>query len=316
MDHTNGHRPAAFDPRLPFSRAEARAAGISVKTLSSKRFQKIAWDIYLDCTVKITPQIRSRAAMKLAPPGSHISHHTAAELWNGRVTGGPITHVTMPTADRRLVRKGIKSHYYDRHTPLTTMRHGLPVSTPEQVLLDLATVGMPLVDLVVVLDGMIKAEHTSPEALIKAAEGWTGPGRKLALRAASLARAGVDSPMETRLRLLIVFAGLPEPRTNLIMRGRDGQWQRRYDLAYEGLRLIIEYEGRQHAEDTDQWTSDIYRREELDRMHWRLVLVTKDGIYKEPLRTLERVRDALLDCGATGIRGKFKPEWRLHFPGI
>ena len=36
---------------------------------------------------------------------------------------------------------------------------------------------------------------------------------------------------------------------NLIMRGRDGGWRRRYDLAYEHLRLIIEYDGRKHAED-------------------------------------------------------------------
>lgn len=117
-----------------------------------------------------------------------------------------------------------------------------------------------------------------------------------------------------RLRLLLVLAGLPEPRVNLIFRGRDGGWRRRYDLAYEELRLIIEYDGRQHADDAQQWQTDIFRREELDHIRWRLVLVTSEGIYREPLRTLERVRDALLDCGAVGIRRTFKPEWRLHFP--
>jgi hypothetical protein len=60
--------------------------------------------------------------------------------------------------------------------------------------------------------------------------------------------------------------------------------------------------------------ADIFRREELDQMRWRLVIVTSEGIYQEPLRTLERVRDALLECGAVGIRRTFKPEWRLHFP--
>jgi hypothetical protein len=133
-------------------------------------------------------------------------------------------------------------------------------------------------------------------------------------RAASLARVGVDSPQETRLRLLLVLAGFPEPRVNLIIRGRDGGWRRRYDLAYEELRLIIEYDGRQHADDPKQWMTDIFRREELDHIRWRLVLVTSEGIYREPLRTLERVRDALSDCGAVGIRRTFKPEWRLHFP--
>ena len=49
-------------------------------------------------------------------------------------------------------------------------------------------------------------------------------------------------------------------------------------------------------------------------MRWRLVIVTSEGIYQHPLRTLERVRDALLECGALGIRRTFKPEWRLHAP--
>ena len=49
-------------------------------------------------------------------------------------------------------------------------------------------------------------------------------------------------------------------------------------------------------------------------MRWRLVIVTSEGIYQHPLRTLERVRDALLECGALGIRRTFKPEWRLRLP--
>jgi len=129
-----------------------------------------------------------------------------------------------------------------------------------------------------------------------------------------LAREGVDSPQETRIRLLLVLAGLPEPRLNLIIRGRDGSWHRRYDLVYEHLRLIVEYDGRQHAGDSRQWLTDIYRREELDQMRWRLVIVTSEGIYSEPLRTLERIRNALLARGAIGIRRTFKPEWQLHFP--
>jgi hypothetical protein len=117
-----------------------------------------------------------------------------------------------------------------------------------------------------------------------------------------LARKGVDSPQETRLRLLLVLAGLPEPRVNLVVRGGDGSWRRGYDLAYQDLRLIIEYDGRQHAEDSRQWLSDTFRREELDQMSWRLIIVAADGIHYEPLRTLERVQHALLECGATGIR--------------
>lgn len=310
---TSAEAQQTFDPRQPFSRAEARAAGLTPEMLLSRRFQKIFWDTYVSRDVAITPLLRAKAVISLVPSGAYISHHTAAELWGAAPPLNGRTHVTLPSANVRLVRQGICSHY--RADPAqTTLRRGLPISTPEQTLSDLAAVGVGLVDLVVVADGMIKAGHTSPERLITAAGEWNGRGCRLARRAASLSREGVDSPQESRLRLLLVLAGLPEPRVNVIIRSRDGSWRRRYDLGYEYLRLIIEYDGRQHSEDTEQWLTDIYRREELDQMRWRLIIVTSEGIYREPLRTLERVREALLRCGAVGIRRTFKPEWRLHFP--
>jgi AbiEi antitoxin C-terminal domain len=303
----------AFDPHQPFSRAEARAAGLTPEMLLSRRFHKIFWDTYVAREVPITPRLRAQAVIRLVPSGSSISHHTAAELWGAASPPDGATHVTLPSARGRQVRRGIRSHY--RAQPAqTTFRKGLPISTPEQTFLDLAAVGVGLVDLVVVADGMINNRHTSPERLIEAAAQSTGRGCRLARRAASLARKGVDSPQETPLRLLLVLAGLPEPSVNLIIRARDGSWRRRYDLSYEHLRMIIEYDGRQHAEDAQQWLTDIFGREELDRMRWRLVIVTSEGIYQDPLRTLERVRDALLACGVVGIHRTFKPEWRLHFP--
>ncbi len=96
-------------------------------------------------------------------------------------------------------------------------------------------------------DSLLKAGRLSLDDLRSSADAYTGRCCRVAKRAASLARCGVDSPMESRLRLLIVLAGLPEPRVNLIVRGIDGGWHRRYDLAYEDLRLIIEFDGRQHA---------------------------------------------------------------------
>lgn len=303
----------AFDPRRPFSRAEARAAGLTPEMVLSSRFHKIFWDTYVSRDVPLSPLLRAKAVLRLVPTGSFISHHTAAQLWGAAPPADAATHVTLPSANGRLVRQGVCSHY--RKDPAqTTLRKGLPISTPEQTFLDLAAIGVGLVDLVVVADGLIKGGHTSPERLVDAAAQWSGRGCRIARRAASLARQGVDSPQETRLRLLLVLAGLPEPQVNLIIRGRDGSWRRRYDLAYKHLRLILEYDGRQHAEDTDQWLTDIFRREELDEIRWRMVIVTSEGIYREPLRTLERVRDALLNCGAVGIRKTFKPEWRLHFP--
>jgi hypothetical protein len=155
--------PAAFNPRQPFSRAQARAAGLTVEMLLSRRFHKICWDTYVAREVPITPLLRATAVIRLVPSGSYISHHTAAELWGAAPPADGATHVTLPSACGRLVRQGVRSHYR-KHPAQTTLRKGLPISTPEQTFLDLAAIGVGLVDLVVVADGLIKAGHTSSEA--------------------------------------------------------------------------------------------------------------------------------------------------------
>ena len=90
----------AFDPRQPFSRAEARAAGLTPEMLLSRRFHKIFWDTYVSRGVSVTPLLRAKAVVRLVPSGSFISYHTAAELWGAAVPADGATHVTLPSAHR------------------------------------------------------------------------------------------------------------------------------------------------------------------------------------------------------------------------
>jgi hypothetical protein len=80
----------------------------------------------------------------------------------------------------------------------------------------------------------------------------------------ALVRERVDSPMESRLRMLIVLAGLPEPRVNVTYGEEDGLVLRRYDLSWPEVRVIVEYDGRHHVERVEQWESDLERREAID----------------------------------------------------
>ena len=146
-----------------------------------------------------------------------------------------------------------------------TERRGVPISAPAAVFLELATLHQDLLALVVLGDSLVRRTRISPETLVAAAAGWSGRGSRLARRAAGLVRKGVDSAMETRLRLLIVLAGLPEPTVNFIVRDQNGDWTLRSDLSYPGLKLIIEYDGDQHRQDPQQWSRDLRRREWLER---------------------------------------------------
>jgi hypothetical protein len=55
-----------LDIRSPFTRADARAAGITVKELISSRYQKVFYNLYVSADVVLTPQVRARAALRLA----------------------------------------------------------------------------------------------------------------------------------------------------------------------------------------------------------------------------------------------------------
>ncbi len=133
--------------------------------------------------------------------------------------------------------------------------------------------------------------------------------------AASLVRRRVDSPMETRLRLLIVLAGLPEPEVNVEIRAVDGRLLYRIDLSYPQFRLGIEYDGRHHAENDAQWAGDITRREALDGLAWRLVVVRSPGVYLDPGQTIDRIVAVMTQVGMPLPAGAPHEGWRRHFPG-
>lgn len=189
----------------------------------------------------------------------------------------------------------------------------MPLTSPGQTFHDLAD-DLDLVDVVVLGDSFVRLGLGGPSDLVAASSRLTGPGTSAARRAGAYVRAGVDSAMETRLRLLLVLAGLPEPVVNLPLRDPEtGRVRYRLDLAYPKWKIAIEYDGRQHAESTQQWRWDVQRREELEGDGWRLVLVLAADLYRSPGRTLDRVVDAISARGGrVALRGN---TWQRHFPG-
>ena len=302
-----------FNDKVPFTRAEARAAGISAKQLMGGRYQRLFYDLYVSAEVAVTPAVRVKAVLKVCPPRSQASHFTAAELWGAIVPSQPLTHVSCPQPGVRSERRGVDCHRLSRHAQVVRFR-GIRVSSPEQTFIDLACV-LSLVDLVVLGDSLVKAKRTTVERLVRAVNAWPGRGSRPARRAVGFVREGVDSPMESRLRMLIVLAGLPEPQVNRIVWDGSGNWDKRFDLCYPDLLLVIEYDGRQHAENDEQWDHDLDRREDLDGVGWRLIVIRSKGIYVEPHRTLERIAEAMRARGARHVPTRFRDEWRSHFPG-
>ncbi len=301
--------PRRIDLDRPFTRAQLRRAGIDPETLRGDDFVQALPRVWV-CKRAIDHDTRIRAALVLHPEGAFASHLSAAEVLNLPVPDRGFAHVTVARHRDRRFRPGLKSHVTKRKRRIIVVR-GIPTTDPIQTFIDCAGC-LSLVDLVILGDALARRYKITARRLRKACAASTDYYAAAALRAATLVRDGVDSPMETRLRLLIVFAGLPEPTVNLLMLNDDGSLRRRIDLCYLAIKLIIEYDGRQHAEDTAQWKRDLDRREELDDEQYRVLVVTAAGIFQEPLRTLQRVRRQLVERGMPDVP-EIGDGWKEHF---
>lgn len=300
-----------LDPRSPFTVTYAIAAGLDPGDLRTRRWHRIFRGVYISSDVRLILLVRTRAALLLHPASGHASHSTAASLYGIAVPDDPDVHVTVRHQIDRRPRPGLRPHVRDAGSTRRVV-HGVQVSAPLQLFIELAG-ALSLVDAVVAGDAMVRLGLVTVEQLREHCDMARGRHSRTARRVVAYVRQGVDSPMETRLRMLIVLAGLPEPKVNHKLRDEFGVVLRRIDLSYPAVRLMVEYDGRQHVERIEQWDSDIDRREEFDENGWQTLIVTSAGIYRDPERTLQRVRRALKSRGMPV--GPLSDGWRAHFPG-
>ena len=258
-------RPAVDDalPTLnlhqPFRRSSAIDHGISDRRLRSPEFRQLYRGVHVASSVPVTPTLRARAAVAIAPPGSVLSHQSAARLWGGVVPEGAAVHVTIPMGTR-FTRTGIQAHLGDVRTDIA-VRQGIQLTSATRTFVELAP-HLGLLDLVTLGDSLVKARQVTSEQLIAACRQLRGRYADHARRAAGLVRPGAASPMETRVRLLLVLAGLPEPLIDHQISHPDGSLQYRLDLSYPKVRLAIEYDGAHH-DLIGQRGPDLVRREDL-----------------------------------------------------
>jgi hypothetical protein len=182
-------------------------------------------------------------------------------------------------------------------TPVVTIR-GLPVTHPAWLLAELAA-ELSADDLVVAGDSLVRRKYpkTSIEELREVLQRTHGSGVRRARAALASIRSGTDSPMETRLRLLIVRAGLPEPVIGHVVYSKHGDYVGRPDLAYPDEKVAIEYEGDHHRTDPRVFADDIERREQMQEADWYVIRVVSSHVYRWPVWLADRIARVLADRG-------------------
>jgi very-short-patch-repair endonuclease len=112
-------------------------------------------------------------------------------------------------------------------------------------------------------------------------------GASILRRAIELAEPATESPMETRLRMLLVMARLPRRRAQVPLHDQQGRFMGRPDLYYPEHKLGLEYDGATHR---DTLVEDNRRQNRLLNAGVRLLRFTAADIYQAPESVIEQVR--------------------------
>jgi hypothetical protein len=130
-------------------------------------------------------------------------------------------------------------------------------------------------------------------------------------RVIELMEPKTESPMETRLRLLLVLAGLPRPEVQVVIRDDHDGFVARADFGYPEQRLVIEYDGAHHW---NQRRADDHRRDAMRSLGWEVLVVSAEDYYETPDLTIARIRAALLKRTTSLSRSRGRGPGRRRGP--
>jgi very-short-patch-repair endonuclease len=166
-------------------------------------------------------------------------------------------------------------------------RQGLRATALPRTLASLCQRG-PAVEALIAIDMAVCKGRSDAATLINYAQKGVAGGKRLRSLAAIAAPA--ESPMETRLRWLLIKAGLPRPEVQTEL-GDAARFAGRVDIYYPEARLILEYDGTNHRE---RLAEDNRRQNLLLNAGFHLLRFTAADIYQRPDVVVAQVRAALL----------------------
>jgi very-short-patch-repair endonuclease len=191
--------------------------------------------------------------------------------------------------------KGVASHRLAPRAAAFRLVGGLRVEQPVRAWVQ-ASHHLSDVELIVAADHLVASRRRLATIEELRAEAAHMRGLRLQVLLDRV-REGSESSRETKLRLELVDAGLPEPELAYELYAPSGTFIARLDGAYPAFRVAVEYDGRQHAENPAQFARDADRWREIGDAGWQLVRVLNRHFDPDPALAVDLVRRALLRAG-------------------
>ena len=268
--------------RGAFTLEEARDAGLTNDALTGKAWHRLGHQLYRSADAAEDPWLTLSAWRRLLPSETVFVGATAAWLCGLKLEPTNPVEVAVPKSYGHRSRAGLVV-CRDKIPPSEVVsKRGLRATSLLRTLRGLCQ-RRPAVEALVAVDMALRARLTDATALINYAKGGAGAKR---LRSLAPLAAPAESPMETRLRWLLIQAGLPHPEVQTEL--CDGAF--RADLYYAQARLVVEYDGGNHRE---RLVEDDQRQNRLVTAGYHVLRFTAADIYKHGDVTVAQVRAAL-----------------------
>ena len=281
--------PAALRTK-PFKLADARSAGVTRRQLRGAAYRPLGSGVYHWVGLKESPLLTLTGVARRLPTGAAFSGRTAAWLYGLDLPPCDPIEVTMPESGGSSRRAGAAVCRAALGTDEIVLRRRLPTTSALRTTVDLGG-RTPLTEGVVAADLFLHVELVSMDELRNYVADHPGvKGVARIRRVVGLAEPEAESPMETRLRMLLVNAGLPRPEVQVSIHNASGRFLGRPDLLYRKHCLAIEYDGGNHR---DRMVEDNRRQNGLVGAGYRLLRFTAADVYGAPDTVAMQVRHSL-----------------------
>lgn len=282
-------RPVADLPDV-FLGAQALAEGLlRPAQLRGPHVQRVLRGVYRPAWVPLDHVLACRAAALVVPDGTRLTGRSLATVRGVPLAGGqdPVEVVVPHGVELRhsgvTVRRASRGPLGDQEWD------GFLVAHPHRMAFDLcarydtatATAHLDAV----VRAGLVDADHFATWLLQRHDDDV-----RAARRASLLVDARAESIPESRLRVVLITAGIDVEAQHRVT--RDGRTVARLDLAVRGLRVGIDYDGAWHAL-REQLQRDRQRLNDLQAEGWVVMHVTA-AMLRDPASVVAAVRRAML----------------------
>jgi hypothetical protein len=325
-----------YETRVPRTRQDLRSSGVGRRAIAGPGFEPTSRGYHrrADPEGRSTPTQRIVDALPLVPEGGFVAGWAAAYVHGVNALDGLDHHTLDPLPVPIVLPPGLRrrdtatvSYRQSSRRARGELVNDIPVTSIWRTIVDLAGLAPDLTEAVVAVDAFLAARLVTRELLDRSIA-RTPPGRRgirQARAAIGLARPGVPSTWETRLRILAVTElGWTDLEPNRAVFDPTGQLLGVPDLLQVESALAIEYDvaswtsARRHGHrDRDQHREDNAREERLERAGLVVVRVDKADVAQHRRALADRLRAAQADgLGRDRSRDRWTLEEPAHWIGL